>query len=417
MKRFSTGVLAVYASVFVITLFSFKINILQIGGSGIRLDDFLLFLSLPFFIFIFDRFELRAEFKYFYIFIFFSLFSLFLGVFFSRISFLEGALYWVRNIQYMCFFLFGMILAPYINLDRVFRYYILYVLIFLVLQYFSLVPTFSLFSGSGRAVANTSGPYELAVVVSLTALFFWFQSPRKIFVVLSVIILFLTQSRITLVALILIFFIKAFKIRGRLVFFGICCTAIIFLSFSNLGVIDRFLLLFDKNTLETFSHIFDGIPHFDNTWTYRNWAFVDYVDVLADTAGDKSTYIRLIRQYSLFQSVKECGYSCMLFGLGPSFASAAVDGNLVRLLVEYGVVGTFLFIFGVWKVVVATNNSTVKYYFVLLLITAIAIDILVSSKAMFLLWFLCGYYCQKNRFFPAEAAISTSILLAKPESE
>lgn len=413
MKKFSAGILNVYATVFVITLFSFKINILEVGGSGIRLDDFLLFISLAFFPFIFNKIEYRPEFKYYYIFIAFSLLSLLLGVFANRISFLEGTFYWIRNIQYMCFFIFGMVLASHVDLDRVLRYYILYVLAFLILQYFSLIPTFSLFVGSGRAVANTSGPYELAVLASLTALFFWFESPRKIYIVFSVVILFFTQSRITLVALVFVLFIKAFKTRGRLVFLAICGLAIFALSISDLGVFDRFMLLLDKKTLGTFALIFDGIPDFSNTWAYREWAFVDYVDVLANAEGDKSTYIRLIRQYALFQSIMECGYSCELFGLGPSFASAAVDGNFVRLLVEYGLLGTALFIFGIWKVVAATGNMMVKCYFVLLLITAIAIDILVSSKAMFMLWFLCGYYCQQNRFRCVKTVSAAPASIAK----
>ena len=138
MKNFSSGLLTYCAIVFIISLFSFKINILEIGGSGIRLDDFLLFSSLPLFLFIFDKVKIRSEFKYFFLFIGFSLLSLILGVFFNRISFLEGAFYWFRNIQYMCFFVFGMVLASHINIDRVFRYYIIYVVIFLLLLISSL---------------------------------------------------------------------------------------------------------------------------------------------------------------------------------------------------------------------------------------------------------------------------------------
>ena len=416
MKKFSTGLLTYCAVVFIISLFSFKINILEIGGSGIRLDDLLLFASLPLFLFIFDKVAFRPEFKFYFLFVGFSLLSLILGVLFNRISFLEGAFYWFRNIQYMCFFLFGMVLASYINVDRVFRYYVIYVVIFLLLQYFSLIPTFSLFVGSGRAVANTSGPYELAALMGLTAFFFWFESPKKMYIALSIIILFFTQSRISLVALIVILFFAAFKMRGRLVFLGLCVAGVFAVSFADIGALDRFTLLFDQKTLDSFGIIFDGIPHFNNTWAYREWAFVDYVDVLADAEGDRSTYIRLIRQYSLFQSIKECGASCALFGLGPSFASAAVDGNLTRLLVEYGAVGTFLFIFGIWKVVAATGKKVVKYYFLLLLITAIAIDILVSSKAMFLLWFLCGYYCHNNRFFVMETQPLLPVSLEKSET-
>lgn len=396
MKKFSPGVLNFYAAILVITLFSFKINVVAIGGSGLRLDDIIFIIGLPLLIFLFSRVELRPEFSVFFVFIASSFFSLLLATSYHRISFLEGIFYWGRNIQYMGFFLIGLILAGYVDLTKIFKCYIVYVLVFLLLQYFSILPTFSLFVGSGRAVANTGGPYELAVLAALLALYFWFQSKNKVYFLLALIILFLTQSRITLVALLLIIFFKAFKLRGKVAFLIVTFAAIFFLSFTNLGVFERFLTLFDEKTLDAAKLLFEGVPHFSNTTEYRQWAFVDYGTSLGGAEGDISTYIRLIRQYSLFLSVQDCGLSCQLFGMGPSFASAAVDGNIVRLLVEYGVIGTCLFIYGLKKIVYSSGNLMLRHYFILLLITAIAIDILVSSKAMCLLWFLCGFYAKDN---------------------
>lgn len=396
MRRYSTDFANLFLGVFLITLFGFKFNLIEFGGSGIRLDDVLLVLSMPVLIILISRLKIKKEFNYYLIFLGFSFVSLILGYWGGRISLLEGGFYWVRNIQYMCFFFFGLTLSSHANLDRIFRVYLIYVLIFLFLQYFSLIPTFSLFVGSGRAVANTGGPYELAVIASLLALFFWFQSSRKIYLLLAIVVLFLTQSRITLVGLFLIFFIKCFGTRGRVIFaFGSVAVILLF-SFVDAGILNRFMLFFDVKTFDSFGFIFRDIPSFSNTWNYREWAFSDYSSVLVDSEGDKSAFIRFIRQYSLLLSIAKCGYECSIFGLGPSFASSAVDGNLVRLFVEYGVVGIILFPLGIWRVVKSTRNTTVISYFWLLLFTAIAIDILVSSKAMSILWFLCGFYSPKN---------------------
>lgn len=396
MKKFSPGVLNFYVAILVITLFSFKINVVAIGGSGLRLDDVIFIIGLPLLLFLFSNIEIRPEFRIFFIFLASSFLSLLLASYYGRISFLEGIFYWGRNIQYMGFFLIGLILAGYVNLTKIFKSYIIYVVAFLTLQYFNIMPTFSLFVGSGRAVANTGGPYELAVLAGLLAIYFWFQSNNKFYFFCALVILFLTQSRITLVALLLIMFFKAFKLGGKLAFLAVTTAAVFVLSLADLGVFDRFLTLFDAKTLEAGKLLFDGVPHFANTTDYRQWAFVDYGTSLGNSEGDISTYIRLIRQYSLFLSMQDCGVSCQLFGLGPSFASAAVDGNIVRLLVEYGLVGTLLFIYGIKKVVYSSGNVMLRHYFILLLITAIAIDILVSSKAMCLMWFLCGYYARNN---------------------
>lgn len=206
MKKFSPGVLNFYVAILVITLFSFKINVVAIGGSGLRLDDVIFIIGLPLLLFLFSNIEIRPEFRIFFIFLASSFLSLLLASYYGRISFLEGIFYWGRNIQYMGFFLIGLILAGYVKLTKIFKSYIIYVVAFLTLQYFNIMPTFSLFVGSGRAVANTGGPYELAVLAGLLAIYFWFQSNNKFYFFCALVILFLTQSRITLVALLLIMF-------------------------------------------------------------------------------------------------------------------------------------------------------------------------------------------------------------------
>lgn len=408
MRNFTSSAAGVFTFILIVTIFGFKFNIVNLGGSGLRLDDILIILAIPLLMLGVSRFYIRKEFSVFIFFFVFSFISLLIGFLHGRISLLEGGLYWARNIQYMYFFFFGLILSNRIDMDKIFRVYIFYVLAILVLQYFSLLPTFSLFVGSGRAVANTGGPYELAVIAALMCLFFWFQSPRKIYLFLAVVILLLTQSRITLVGLLLIFFVRSFNLKGRVLFLIGGFLVFLLLATLDARVLDRFALLFDSKMTDSFNTLLNGIGGFKNTWDYREWAFLTYNDVLTDAEGDKSTLIRFIRQYALLSSVSDCGLECYLVGLGPSFAGAAVDGNLVRLFVEYGIIGTVLFIVGIWRVVAATRNVTLSSYFLLMVFTALAIDILVSSKAMSLLWFLCGYYSINRNVLAEVSAVNLS---------
>jgi hypothetical protein len=392
MRPFAANATGLFLLAFLVTMFGFKFNLIDVGGSGLRLDDVVVLCTVPLLILAIADVRITREFRLFAGFVLVSLLSLLLGVKGGRISLGEGAFYWLRNLQYMCFYFLGVALVKHVSLDRIFRCYLWYVVVVLLLQYLSIIPTLSLFEGSRRAVGNTGGPYELAVLASAIALFFWFQQRRPLYALLGVIILLLTESRVTLVGLLLIVFFKSFGMRGRIVFALVGAALVAALAAGNVGVLSRFMLLLDPTTLDTFASLTKGIPVFTDTWNYRAWAFVDYSDLLTDTEGDRSTFIRYIRQTSLLMSVSQCQAECVLFGLGPSFASSAVDGNLVRLYVEYGVVGTFLFLAGLWRIARSTRNATVIFYLCLLLFTALAIDILVSSKAMSLFWFLCGYY-------------------------
>ena len=384
-------------------LFGVKINIVDLGGSGVRLDDVIFALSVPLLIMAIPPTSLPRPFVTFCLFVLTSLLSLLLGAIAVRISLIEGILYWFRNLQYVSFFLLGLLLAQRLSLERMLRAYTLYLVIFIALQYFNLLPSFSAFVGSSRAIANTGGPYELAAIAALLGFFFWHQARNRFYFVCAIVILVMTQSRITLAAFVLVMFALGVKTRGRIVGLSVGLAAALVFSFVDLAVLDRFAGLFDEKTLQTFVKLLGDIPSFPDTWGYRDWAFSTFMDALP-TDGDTSAIIRFTRQFSLIQSTLNCGTECVLFGLGPSFAVSAVDGNLVRLFVEYGVIGTLLFLVGTWQVAKRTGNRTVISYYVLLVITAFAIDILVSSKAMSLFWFLCGYYWQRRLVASAQNA-------------
>lgn len=403
MRTLSPALIAFLLMTFWWMLFGVKLNIIEFGGSGARLDDLIFAFSVPLLIMAIRAPSIPSPFAAFCLFVLTSLLSLLLGAAAARISFVEGALYWLRNLQYVSFFLLGLLLAKRVRMERILRAYTLYLVVFLALQYFNLLPAFSAFVGSNRAIANTGGPYELAAIAALLGFFFWHQAPNRFYFGCAIVILVMTQSRITLAAFVLVMFALGVKTRGRIIGLSILVAGALVFSFVDLGVLDRFAGLFDQKTLDTFMNLLGDIPSFPDTWGYRDWAFSTFLENLSRD-GDTSAIIRFTRQYSLIQSTLNCGTECVLFGLGPSFAVSAVDGNLVRLFVEYGVIGTVLFLFGTWQVAKRTGNRTVISYYVLLVITAFAIDILVSSKAMSLFWFLCGYYWHRRPVASAQHA-------------
>ena len=401
--------------VFVINLFGFKINLIDFGGSGIRLDDLLFIPVVAIILISLKEARIHSFFLGFFVFLLISMISVILGGFANRISVIEGMFYWLRNIQYVSFFFIGYIVATEINLDRIFKIYLFYALFIVALQAYGLMPTFSLFVDSGRAIANTGGPYELAVIASLLAFFFWYRRAHKIYIILAVTLIFLTQSRITTSAFVIIFWLICLNFRRKLISFLLVfsITLLIFLlstnsfiSVTNINIFDRFSDFFDSSTSDFVKMLLNSRHSFRDTWEYRDWAFVNFQEELLSKDGDISSFIRFTRWAALYHSTTACGIECVLLGLGPSFGSSAVDGNYVRFFIEFGIFGVLSFIFGLWRVVKKVRNPVVFSYFLILVISAVAIDIFVASKPMCLFWFLCGVYIKrqhvdrKNMFVP-----------------
>lgn len=388
------------AGIFFFLLFAPKINLIDFAGSGIRVDDFLLLIFLFILLPIIHNISTPSQLKIFNLFLITGIISIFFGVFYGRVQLFESLLYWIRNVQYLVYFLVGFYAAKIINLQRTLTLFAGFLVFLIVLEQFTGITLSDRFAGSGRFSGNTGGPYELAAICAFLIFYFIHYRVNLFYVAATFLMLVMTQSRITLAAVVIVLLLQHRKGRLWLILFA-CLALIIFaILMGDSGVAERILGLFKPETYESILGNSIIIPKFSDTASYRYWAFEDILNSVFSSEGDVSALIRFIRWTSLLASVQSCGVSCWLFGLGPSFGSSAVDGNIVRFIVEYGLIGSFLFFTGLWSVVSATQSDWLKRYFFVLLFTAFAIDIFVSLKAMALLWFACGYILKRKKIYP-----------------
>ena len=87
-----------------------------------------------------------------------------------------------------------------------------------------------------------------------------------------------------------------------------------------------------------------------------------------------------------------------LLGCGVSVAGNAADGNYIKILVETGIVGLFLWLYllcVIYKILVKKRNWLL-YSFITIILGAIFIDLFDSSKVIMLFWFLFGIYLRRN---------------------
>lgn len=400
-------------------LFSFKINILSIGEGGVRLDDFI-FLIIAFLIIYYFKFsEVKFPKFYFYYLIFclICFISAIISSIFQRVEFFYSLLFILRMLQYSFYYFIGFYLAKYnFPFDKVMKVYLLLLLIVVPLQYLQIIPIPSGF-GSDRASGNTNGPYELAVIMSFT--FFYFSNylnKNWIFALTSLIVLFLTESRITLASVLIIIFIieiRKFHFTNLKVFVlnSIIFSFILFYFFNYyLSIIDgdnlnelifigRIVKLDLFDTSEILIDAYNASPIYRNSEDYINGVYLSALEYFSNSQDvvDASAGIRFTRWASLIKSTAS-QYDTILIGLGPSFGSIAIDGFFVRLFVETGMLGLISFtLFLYYSLRWANSNSIwLARYVIVLILSGLFIDIFMSYKAMLLLWLSFGFYSFKK---------------------
>lgn len=388
---------------FFISIFSFKINLIAIGGSGIRIDDILIFIFLSLVLVTFTQKHILISNKavlYSFYLILFSFISVFINNQLHELPLLTGILYSVRNIEYVIFFYIGYYLAKTnFNLEKFIKVYIVYSFILIILQSFHIISVASKFNVN-RAIANTGGPWELAVVISFMLFYSFRHIKNKTYFYVSFIILFLTQSRVTTFIVTLIIFytyIKKLTYQKILILLFIISIIISIILMTNLDLMDRYMNLFNLKTFNSLTTLFDSIDFTINRDYYFKTTYGKGLSYILSLDGDGSALIRFYRWIILIGMTLST-YLSATIGLGPSFASSAVDGNYVRLFIEIGTIGMLLFLYIIYLIYKHTKNDFVmRSYILTLIITALFIDIYTTYKAMVLLWFYYGWILRKRK--------------------
>ena len=237
-----------------------------------------------------------------------------------------------------------------------------------------IVPKLGKFSDVKERISlNTSGPFEIAVVASFLLLVIRGTVPKY----MAFAVTLLSQARITIAALALLFLKRYVRI-----------------------LIPFLLLSIPVTLLIPWAEIFAGtrlsqIP--DPTLALKGlilyWGHSHAVPLSATFSTDKST----------------------LIGSGPGSWGGAVDGYYIRLIGEGGIIGTAIFLwFSLMLLRDKTLDAIAKNYMICLLVTASFIDIFITDKPMSLLWFYVGFCSQPKAALARRMPKSVASLATTP---
>ncbi|MDW4573868.1 hypothetical protein R8Z57_13890 [Microbacterium sp. M3] len=256
-----------------------------------------------------------------------------------------------------------------------------------------------------RAAGLTAGPYELGAMCAMLVCF-WLYRRSYALAAIALVGIILSQSRISLAAVALgiaIILLSAWGTisrslarlwRRRAVFVstlaGIFVLTVLLAAWLGRPVIER---LTDTSLVnawvdaQRFSH---AAPILTTSDAYSHVAF-DRIDTVLTGASieDVSNVVRFFR-WQLLLAAMAATPLAWVFGLGPSFAGPSVDGTILRILVEFGLVGLIAWIAwfyqsvrgaGVWLVAVLAT----------LVVGSTTIDLMFALRPMVLFWFLAAF--------------------------
>jgi hypothetical protein len=378
-----------------------KIDLVPItGGSAIRFDDILLFLMalLLFINFLKSSRKIITEIEWIFILLF--LFMVFSNILNMLLFERSNILYSIRYIEYFSFFYAGFYFSQKYSLQKLLIIYLYITAIFVLIQSFGnsihhLLPTF--IHRNGIVTGLTAGPWELGAALNIIFSVYAFRKRNtfflifKIFVITSFIIL-LTGSRSPLAAHLFLFicyllFFLSLK-RKILIILSFPIIAIIgsiILSNTSLLVTERSKKLFDYDNIELVKGYFDTveIPH--SGLGFHNSEITGAVD---KNIGDTSWAIRSMKWVYSVKLWYENDIS-IFFGVGPGTLGRGLDGGVVRVLTEFGIVGFIIYFYLLYKI--ATTYGVVAIFITLsLLINMLMIDVHNAYKVMSLFYFIIG---------------------------
>lgn len=409
-------------------LFLPKINLVSFGGretAGIRIDDFVLFLFLI--LFTWAHFQLgrrlREVEKWLFALVAFSLFSFALNQFFYQIGWIHvsgNLLYALRIVEYFCFFYIGLLAVEFVNPSTFILSFIVWNSSIMILQKCGLVGEFSLYgynpSSTYRPPGICSFPSEAGAMLNMLFCYLIFRSQESVKRVpfwppvvrqmarassLYLIFLFfafltvISGSRIAIFAVAVIFlYCVGKKMSWRTPWTIAISTAVVvlggglFASFivENEEMIDRSKGLLSMKNLELVTTMWNNvdISREPNTHT-----------IFGNGQTDMSWWIR-IQKWCYALKIYVSHPITYLQGVGPGFAFAGLDGGYLRIVVENGIIGAFLY----WKFFasIAKKSPQLKWMVIALGINMIFFDAYIAYKPMSLLFLVAGLTWGQNEF-------------------
>jgi hypothetical protein len=396
-------------------LFLPKINLVKIQDetAGLRIDD----LAIFFFAFIASWGRLMQKERmlrielWLIILVLFSFFSFAANRLFVLMDLLHldaKIFYCVRIAEYFMFFYVGMLLSQFLRARTIIMAFFVWNALLMFLQKAEIVGEFSSLFGYNEVSGIASFPSEMGFLLDMIFCYFLFDDSYKkqafsfslplqqvfeqlyiygLFILFAVLIIW-TGSRIAIVALTLPFLYKIKDIVSRSV--TSLMIGVIFLS-CTVG-----LMLFSINRTDSVSKRSESLVSLNNlkvvqlVWNAQNIEDKPLEGELdgKDEESDLSWLIR-INKWCYVIKVYLNHPECYLQGVGPGFSWQALDGGMVRIFVEYGLIGAAIFtqIFAA----IYRKNEQLKWIIIVFLINMIFFDVYLAYKAMSVLFFITGY--------------------------
>jgi len=420
---------------FFVTLFTLflifmpKINLIKVGESetaGIRIDDLVL---LGFSVFFFwAHISLRKKFnrleKGMLAILGFSIISFIANQFLVAIGALHveaKIFYALRFFEYFTFFYIGLIASRQFKLGSIMVAFVVWNMLLMAGQKLMIVGMFG--SGgyiydSSRTAGIASFPSEMGLLLNMAFCYLIFSDewrcPFKQLVPIEVqrffeknylyalfflfmFFVFLTGARIAILVQVLCFLVRlkdefSFRVVKKaavVVFFVLAAAGFIGYKLNQKGgIAERSKGLASWKNLELVQIVWNSV---DVDYVPTGNEAVDY-----EEGEDKSWWIR-IHKWCYATRIYLEHPECYLQGVGPGFAMAALDGGFLRILVEYGIVGFFLFGRFFW--ILAKSSRVLFWIMAAISFNMIFFDVYMAYKAMSLLFLMTGYLYQEERSF------------------
>lgn len=395
-------------------LFLPKINLVKFSEketAGLRLDDIIL-LSTAFLLF-WARFMFRRSLSPFekglFVLVGFSFISFFSNRFLVSMDLLHvnaKIFYCVRILEYATFFYVGALAFPLISDRKIIYAFFLWNLLIMTAQKLGIVGGFNSYGYGTQTIYRVTGiasfPSEMGVLLNLIFCYIVFDTHKKPFpiqlpqwlravsqtaiywqfILFAVFIVF-TGSRIALAALMLSFLAK---VKEMITF----KTALIIFAFiACLGCSVAYLVLNTEGLRSQSLLSFKNVEIVKQVW--------EDIDTNAEPVAGELVTLETF-DLSWWMRIHKWIYALKIYfnhpesylqGIGPGFAFAALDGGLLRILTENGLIGAFLY----WMFFASIYHQSKQLAWMVLVfvINMIFFDVYLAYKPMILLFFVSGY--------------------------
>lgn len=313
----------------------------------------------------------------------------------------NGILYSVRLLQYLTWYFIlheACYKVPWSTMRWSFLAISAVFIVWGVLELAGVIPVIGKFTGAEeRLTINTSGPFETSVMLAMLA-----HSVASYLAAIPLLILmFFTQSRITLVAMVASYFsarpIRA-VVAGMLVFliYPLAVQPLVnSLQNTRIGQSEG-----PERMANAFIVSWQRAPVLDDPTYFREHLLTGTTiqRYMVDTMGDMSFRIRAVRWPTVIKTTLNNPVA-FVFGWAPSAWGNALDSYYVRIFGEVGLAGLLVFLFWMWvtfRSVEAKGNA--RYSLIMMALVGVFIDIFTSSKVMPLLWAYLAFEDARHPF-------------------